>query len=43
MPAMHLAMEREMAEGSYNQFCPVAMAAEILCTIAAVTEEEVDD
>src|SRR5690349_22605946 len=21
-----------MAEGSYNQFCPVAMAAEILCT-----------
>jgi DNA-binding HxlR family transcriptional regulator len=24
--------EREMAEGSYNQFCPVAMAAEILCT-----------
>src|ERR1700730_10921786 len=32
MPAMHLAMEREMAEGSYNQFCPVAMAAEILCT-----------
>src|ERR1700738_5210841 len=32
MPAMHLAVEREMAEGSYNQFCPVAMAAEILCT-----------
>jgi DNA-binding HxlR family transcriptional regulator len=32
MPPMHLAMEREMAEGSYNQFCPVAMAAEILCT-----------
>src|SRR3954454_19792506 len=24
--------ERDMAEGSYNQFCPVAMAAEILCT-----------
>jgi DNA-binding HxlR family transcriptional regulator len=24
--------EREMTEGSYNQFCPVAMAAEILCT-----------
>jgi len=23
--------EREMAEGSYSQFCPVAMAAEILC------------
>src|SRR5690348_11750544 len=22
----------KMAEGSYNQFCPVAMAAEILCT-----------
>jgi hypothetical protein len=21
-----------MADGSYNQFCPVAMAAEILCT-----------
>ena len=21
-----------MAEGNYNQFCPVAMAAEILCT-----------
>ncbi|CEG10635.1 putative HTH-type transcriptional regulator YybR [Afipia felis] len=21
-----------MAEGSYNQFCPVAMASEILCT-----------
>ena len=21
-----------MAEGSYTQFCPVAMAAEILCT-----------
>src|SRR6266566_8337293 len=21
-----------MTEGSYNQFCPVAMAAEILCT-----------
>jgi DNA-binding HxlR family transcriptional regulator len=21
-----------MAEGGYNQFCPVAMAAEILCT-----------
>ena len=21
-----------MAEGSYNQFCPVAMAAEILCS-----------
>src|SRR5690242_10480468 len=21
-----------MAEGSYNQFCPIAMAAEILCT-----------
>jgi DNA-binding HxlR family transcriptional regulator len=32
MPPMHPAMEREMAEGSYNQFCPVAMAAEILCT-----------
>src|SRR6202040_2126957 len=30
--AMHPAREREMAEGSYNQFCPVAMAAEILCT-----------
>src|SRR6185437_14514619 len=25
-------MERSMAEGSYRQFCPVAMAAEILCT-----------
>jgi DNA-binding HxlR family transcriptional regulator len=25
-------MERTMAEGSYQQFCPVAMAAEILCT-----------
>jgi len=25
-------LERDMAEGSYNQFCPVAMAAEILCT-----------
>jgi DNA-binding HxlR family transcriptional regulator len=24
--------ERSMAEGSYQQFCPVAMAAEILCT-----------
>src|SRR4029077_11172166 len=24
--------EREMSEGSYNQFCPVAMAAELLCT-----------
>src|SRR5437867_1857916 len=24
-------MERSMAEGSYKQFCPVAMAAEILC------------
>jgi DNA-binding HxlR family transcriptional regulator len=24
--------ERDMAEGSYNQFCPIAMAAEILCT-----------
>src|ERR1700752_516528 len=32
MPPMHPAREREMAEGSYNQFCPVAMAAEILCT-----------
>src|SRR5438270_13937124 len=32
MPPMHLAREREMAEGSYNQFCPVSMAAEILCT-----------
>src|SRR5690242_20878445 len=32
MPPMHPTMEREMAEGSYNQFCPVAMAAEILCT-----------
>src|ERR1700741_1403641 len=32
MPMMHPTMEREMAEGSYNQFCPVAMAAEILCT-----------
>src|SRR5205085_426331 len=32
MPPMHLAREREMAGGSYNQFCPVAMAAEILCT-----------
>ena len=21
-----------MAEGTYNQFCPVAMAAEVLCT-----------
>ena len=21
-----------MTEGSYNQFCPVAMAAEVLCT-----------
>lgn len=21
-----------MAEGSYNQFCPIAMASEILCT-----------
>jgi DNA-binding HxlR family transcriptional regulator len=25
-------MERIMAEGGYNQFCPVAMAAEILCS-----------
>src|SRR5437879_2686966 len=25
-------MERSMAEGSYRQFCPVAMAAEVLCT-----------
>src|SRR5207302_10729261 len=24
--------EQDMTEGSYNQFCPVAMAAEILCT-----------
>jgi DNA-binding HxlR family transcriptional regulator len=24
--------EHDMTEGSYNQFCPVAMAAEILCT-----------
>src|ERR1700751_6125606 len=32
MPPMHPAREREMAEGSYSQFCPVAMAAEILCT-----------
>src|ERR1700751_3552963 len=32
MPPTHPAREREMAEGSYNQFCPVAMAAEILCT-----------
>jgi DNA-binding HxlR family transcriptional regulator len=21
-----------MAEGNYNQFCPIAMASEILCT-----------
>jgi DNA-binding HxlR family transcriptional regulator len=27
-----LSGKRDMAEGSYNQFCPVAMAAEILCT-----------
>jgi len=25
-------MEGSMAEGSYRQFCPVAMAAEVLCT-----------
>jgi len=25
-------MEKAMAEGSYRQFCPVAMAAEVLCT-----------
>jgi hypothetical protein len=25
-------MEAPMAQGSYRQFCPVAMAAEILCT-----------
>src|SRR5437879_7599225 len=25
-------MERSMAEGSYRQFCPVAMAAEVICT-----------
>src|SRR5580692_5940041 len=29
---MHPAMERTVASGSYSQFCPVAMAAEILCT-----------
>src|ERR1051326_4038407 len=25
-------MEQGMAAGSYKQFCPVAMAAEVLCT-----------
>ena len=29
-PAIHPGMQ--MAQGSYKQFCPVAMAAEILCT-----------
>src|SRR6201997_3668060 len=32
MPMMLPTMEREMAEGRYNQFCLIAMAAEILCT-----------
>jgi|GEM_PF-152462 len=30
--AMPMKMEADMAEGSYKQFCPVAMAAETLCT-----------
>src|ERR1700741_84850 len=32
MPMMHPTMEREMAEGSYTQVCPVAVAAQILGT-----------